>query len=137
VAATTLSRELDVEIFYAKTTASAKQALAKYVTSSLDGHSCEREVSEALYLAPHLVHQDRLEKGEIREGNWKWLRPGNAIQGPYLYEEMTVNGCIGEAPKASIEAGRAIVEEALDRLSEALGKVLGIQVGEEVKSLQE
>ncbi|MFC4768198.1 creatininase family protein [Effusibacillus consociatus] len=120
VACTTLTHELGVQIYYAKTTASAKEAMKKHISSTLYGHSCEREVSEALYLAPHLIHMDRLEKGDIREGQWRLLRPGNAIQGTYQYEEMTANGCIGDATKASYEAGQEMVEEALDNLTESL-----------------
>lgn len=117
VAATTLSQELDVECYYAKTTAFAKNAMKKHVQSTLFGHSCEREVSEALYLAPQLVHEDRLVKGDIvAGGRWENMRPGKAIQGFYKYEEMTRNGCIGDATQASYEAGKEIVEEALEEL---------------------
>lgn len=129
VASTTLTHELEVEIYYAKTTASAKKSFEKYITSTLFGHSCEREVSEALYLAPELVRINDLEKGEIQdEGRWKQLRPGKAIQGFYFYEEMTKNGCIGDATKASLEIGQHIVEESLDNLTEELYKLLNLKV---------
>jgi len=129
VASMMLSKELDVEIYYAKTTASAKKAIKENVTSTLFGHSCEREVSEALYLAPELVRLEKLEKGDIQEeGRWKQLRPGKAIQGFYYYEEMTNNGCIGDGTKASWEIGQQIVEEALDNLSKELYKLLDLQV---------
>jgi creatinine amidohydrolase len=127
VASMELSHELGVTIYYAKTTASAKNAMKQYITSSLFGHSCEREVSEALYLAPELIRMDKLEKGAIREGNWRLLRPGQAVQGPYFYEEMTANGCIGDAPRASLEAGKAIVEEALEELEQSMRKLLSIE----------
>lgn len=122
VASTSLSQELDVECYYAKTTASAKEAMQQHIESPLYGHSCEREVSEALYLAPHLVRNDRLEKGDIQygKGRWEKLRPGNPIQGPYMYEEMTVNGCIGDATKGSEEVGRKIVREAVEKMSDSL-----------------
>jgi creatinine amidohydrolase len=127
VACTELSHELGVEIYYAKTTASAKGAMKQYIQSTLFGHSCEREVSEALYMAPHLIRQEQLEKGVIQEGNWRLLRPGQAVQGTYQYEEMTANGCIGDATKASLEAGEAIVEEALDEMSKSLKALLSIK----------
>ncbi|MEW9670650.1 creatininase family protein [Ammoniphilus sp. 3BR4] len=124
VACTTLTHELEVGIFYAKSTASAKNALKEHVTSTLFGHSCEREVSEALYLAPQLVRNDKLEKGDIVEGKWRNLRPGNPLQGTYQYEEMTANGCIGDATKASYEIGQKVVEEALDGLETSIRKML-------------
>ncbi|MGG1401663.1 creatininase family protein [Bacillus salipaludis] len=129
VASLTLTKELDVEVYYAKTTASAKKSIQNYIGSSLFGHSCEREVSEALYLAPEIVRMDQLEKGDIQEeGRWKQLRPGKPIQGFYRYEEMTQNGCIGDATKASFAIGREIVEESLDNLSAELFKLLNIHV---------
>lgn len=125
VAATTLSQELDVQCYYTKTTASAKTALKKHVTSKLFGHSCEREVSEALYLAPHIVREHLLEKGDIIEdGRWKNLRPGQPIQGYYTYDEMTHNGCIGDATKASLKAGEDIVTEALENLTTSMQEIL-------------
>lgn len=129
VASMMLTNELDVEIYYAKTTGSAKTAIKENVTSPLFGHSCEREVSEALYLAPEIVRLENLEKGDIQEeGRWKQLRPGKAIQGFYYYEEMTKNGNIGDATKASWEIGQQIVEEALDNLSNELSKLLDLKV---------
>lgn len=126
VACTTLTHELGVEIFYAKSTASAKNAIKENIQSTLFGHSCEREVSEALYLAPHLVRLDKLEKGDIQEGKWRNLRPGNPLQGTYQYEEMTANGCIGDATKGSYEIGRQIVEEALDQLEKSIREMLDL-----------
>ncbi|MDR6881180.1 creatininase family protein [Bacillus sp. 3255] len=120
VAADTLTAELGVSLFYAKTTASAKDVMDRRITSKLYGHSCDREVSEAMYLAPHLVRTELLEKGDIQEGRWRKLRPGSPIQGFYYYEEMTRNGCIGDATQASREIGEEIVDTALDRLTQAV-----------------
>ncbi|MCQ6279419.1 creatininase family protein [Bacillus sp. EB600] len=129
VASAMLTQELEVDIYYAKTTASAKKSFENLIKSPLFGHSCEREVSEALYLAPEIVRVDELEKGDIQEeGRWKQLRPGKAIQGFYYYEEMTQNGCIGDATKASRDIGREIVDEALENLTEELSKLLNLKV---------
>ncbi|HZG83945.1 creatininase family protein [Paenibacillus sp.] len=124
VAAETITLELGVQMFYAKTTASAKDVMDRTIGSKLYGHSCEREVSEALYLAPQLVRADLLEKGDIQEGRWRRLRPGSPLQGYYYYEEMTRNGCIGDATKASRDIGEQIVETALSRLADAVRDVL-------------
>lgn len=125
VAADMLTRELDVEFYYAKTTASAKDVMDKYIHSKPYGHSCDREVSEAMYLAPQLVREELLEKAEYNENpRWRKLRPGNPLQGFYYYEEMTLNGCIGDATKASREIGEEIVETALERLAQAVKEML-------------
>jgi creatinine amidohydrolase len=115
----------DVDVYYAKTTASAKDVMDKCIESKLYGHSCDREVSEAMYLAPHIVRLDELKKGDIQEeGLWRKLRPGNPLQGFYYYEEMTKNGAIGDATKASEEVGKEIVETALERLTAAVREFL-------------
>ncbi|MDF2960475.1 MAG: creatinine amidohydrolase [Paenibacillus sp.] len=124
VAVDMLTNELDVRIYYAKTTASAKDVMDKRIESKLYGHSCDREVSEALYLAPHLVRTDKLEAADYQEGRWKKLRPGNPLQGFYFYDEMTRNGCIGDATKASADIGKEIVETALERLTKAVKDVI-------------
>ncbi|WP_438455262.1 creatininase family protein [Vreelandella venusta] len=128
LACTVLTQELGIACYFAKTTAAAKLAQKEHIHSTLYGHSCEREVSEAYYLAPHLVHPERLEKGDIvTGGRWEGLRPGNPIQGFYHYEEMTRNGCIGDATQASFEIGQAIVEEALAELVRAVRELLSGQ----------
>lgn len=125
VAADVLTRELDIAFYYAKTTGSAKDVMDRLLSSKLYGHSCDREVSEALYLAPQLVREDRLEKGDIvHSGRWQKLRPGNPLQGFYYYEEMTRNGCLGDATMASREIGQEIVETALERLTKAVREML-------------
>ena len=128
VAVNLITEELDVKVYYAKTTASAKKAIGSYITSQLFGHSCEREVSEALFLAPDLIRADKLEKGDIQTpGRWTQLRPGSAIKGFYHYEEMTKNGCIGDATKADVEIGRQIVGAALDNLTREMMKILQVK----------
>ncbi|MCA1055210.1 creatininase family protein [Rossellomorea aquimaris] len=130
VASTVLAEEEEVEIYYAKTTSSAKESMNQYIHSQIYGHSCEREVSEALYLAPYLVRPDKLTSGDFCEGGrYRQLRPGKAIQGFYPYEEMTKNGCIGDATKATREIGEQIVTEATENLTESLRELLGIEVG--------
>lgn len=99
----------------------------KYTLSTL-GHSCEREVSEALYLAPTIVRTGKLEKGTIQEGGWRNLRPTSPVQGFYTYDEMTVNGCIGDATKANEAIGKEIVEEALDNLEQTLKELISMAV---------
>lgn len=126
VACTTLTHELQTTIYYAKTTASAKEAIATHVKSKLFGHSCEREVSEAMVLAPQLIRHDKLSAGDIQEGRWKHLRPGSPLQGSYCYDEMTANGCIGDATQASLEAGTAIVDEALEKIEKEIRLLLEI-----------
>lgn len=128
IACQKLSIELDVTIYYAKTTASASEVYKDCISSSPFGHSCEREVSEAYYLAPELLREEYLQEGQLNENpRWRHLRPGNPLQGFYHYEEMTKNGCIGDATRGSYELGEKIVETALDRLEEEIRFLLYAQ----------
>jgi creatinine amidohydrolase len=128
VACQKISVEQDVTIYYAKTTASASDVYKEYIASSPFGHSCEREISEAYYLAPELIREDKLQKGQLNPNpRWRHLRPGKPLQGFYRYEEMTENGCIGDATWGSYELGEKIVETALDRLEEELRYMLNVQ----------
>jgi creatinine amidohydrolase len=128
VACQKLSMELDVTIYYAKTTASASDIYKEEILSTPFGHSCEREVSEAYYLAPELIREEKLQKGDLNNHpRWRYLRPGKPLQGFYRYEEMTVNGCIGDATQGSYELGKKIVETALNRLEEEIRFVLEVQ----------
>lgn len=132
VACTALTQEFGIPVYSAKTTASAKNAVARHVESKPFGHSCEREVSEAYYLAPQLVRQDQLTAADMRTGGrWENLRPGKAIQGYYTYDEMTRNGNIGDATRATYEIGEEIVEEALDNLEEGVRELLKYDVNNE------
>ncbi|MCL6453291.1 MAG: creatininase family protein [Alicyclobacillus sp.] len=126
VAAAQLSSELGATICYAKTTASAKRAVAEHVHSELFGHSCEREVSEALFLAPELVRSECLAAARLVPGRWRQLRPGKPLQGFYYYDEMTENGCLGDAPSGSRQAGAEIVEEALVHLAAEVRAYFGL-----------
>lgn len=119
-----LSRELDMNVLTAQTSASVKPILRERVKSQVYGHSCEWEVSEAMYLAPHIVREDKLEPAQFKEGIWEELRGGNRLSGSFSFDEITANGCLGDATQASASFGEEICGLALDHLSESIRKVL-------------
>ena len=87
----------------------------KYVTSETSGHSCEGEISIMLYLWPDAVRTEALTAGEIVRSTRE-----RAVQAPWaseahFFDEITANGCLGDARKASAEIGRELVETGLDR----------------------
>jgi creatinine amidohydrolase len=128
IACQKLTLELGVTIYYAKTTASASDVFKEHITSKPYGHSCERELSEAYYLAPELIREEEVQRGQLTENpRWRHLRPGQPLQGFYRYEEMTANGCIGDGTQASYELGEKIVETALTRLAEEIQYLLSLE----------
>ncbi|MEW6545938.1 MAG: creatininase family protein [Bacillota bacterium] len=113
-----LRDELGVKAAWVSFTSMASDVIREHVKSPLHGHACEGEVSQALYLAPQVVRQDRLTPGAIR--------PGLAEASPWRAETalsfaaITENGCLGDATRASLELGRAIIEKALERVASFL-----------------
>jgi creatinine amidohydrolase len=122
VAVTNISQEMDdIEIAWTQYTNFSREAISRHVHSEMFGHSCEREVSEALYLAPHIIKKDKLEKGKIKGMPYKYSSSnGRPLGVSYTFDQVTENGALGDATKATYEAGKDICEEALEKISEFL-----------------
>ncbi len=94
---------------------------AKHAKTLVNGHSCEIETSCMLYLKPDSVRQDRLTKGEVRPEVLERRKGGPAIAGEaHYFDEITVNGALGDARLATVEIGKELVETGLDRYAEYL-----------------
>lgn len=121
VASLKMRRELDVNVavmFYMQLAADVMRAGAK---TTVYGHACEVEASVGLYIAPHTVKAERVE-GDIHPyahahtDNKAAYRLGY----PFLFEELTGNGALGDARLATVEFGQKIVETAIERTLEFL-----------------
>ncbi|HXV42789.1 MAG TPA: creatininase family protein [Anaerolineae bacterium] len=120
-----LRRELGVQVaimFYMQLAADVIKAGAK---TKLYGHACEVEASVGLYLAPHIVKAERV-AGEIRPYAHAHtdIKSGAQLDYPFMFEEFTANGALGDARLATIEFGQVIVETALERTLEFLQSFL-------------
>lgn len=82
--------------------------------SAIRGHACEGEVAQAMYLAPWLVREKALVKGELKKTLYK-KRPWWG-QVPWAFDEITKNGVLGDATKASVELGKEMTNLVLDRI---------------------
>lgn len=83
--------------------------------SNIRGHACEGEVSQSMYLAPWLVKSDSLEKGQLNDTPYqkrKWWG-----QVPWRFDELTANGALGDATKATRELGEEMTHLILKRIS--------------------
>jgi creatinine amidohydrolase len=90
-------------------------------------HACEIEASLGLALAPQIVRAEQLAKGEELPPRYRHtaLAGGGAPAGAFVdaaasFEEITANGNIGDARRATREDGEAIVELVVQRLVEFL-----------------
>lgn len=121
-AAVSIGQELGVQIADIEFIQLAPQS-AKKVASATYGHSCELEVSEALYLAPEIVKKELLTTGECRGlpyANTTQSIPKGPINVLYTFDQITANGGKGNALLATREFGKEIVDEALEKLIQFL-----------------
>ncbi|CEP66122.1 Creatininase/formamide hydrolase [Moorella glycerini] len=126
VAATIIHEKLGIDIAWLQYTSLSREAMGQHIKSQLSGHSCEREVSEALYLAPHLVKKDRISPGDLKDLPYRYMSIGGGQIGVnYTFKQITANGALGDATRATYEAGKDIVEEALNRVCEFLEDFIG------------
>jgi Creatinine amidohydrolase len=84
------------------------------------GHSGEAETAQMLFLAPHLVHEDRLVAGVHSRADLGPLA-GLALRGsaPTLtarYDLLSANGVLGDPRRATSDDGAAIVDAVVRRI---------------------
>jgi creatinine amidohydrolase len=115
-----LREELGIKVAWTSFTSLGREVIDTEVTSESDGHACEGEMSQALYLAPHTVRQEALAPGEYKGYPYRHLGEGYNLGYSYRFDEITANGALGDATKASWELGQAIIEAALEKAVEFL-----------------
>ncbi|MBO8127152.1 MAG: creatininase family protein [Firmicutes bacterium] len=130
VACTIIEQEVEgVKVGFVKYTSLAKESIQKHVKSPDYGHSCEREVSEILYLKPEIFKPDALAKGDLKTHPCRHTSANRGPIGlPYEFNLRTGNGCLGDATKASREIGKEICDEALEKLAEFLDDFIRLEM---------
>lgn len=116
-----LRHELGIKIAVANISAMGSEVTKNRPKSAvLDGHCGEGETSQAMYLAPHVVRAERIVPGAVRGFPYKHLTRSGGIKYPANWDELTENGGLGDATKASAELGKQIIDAALAQASEFL-----------------
>jgi creatinine amidohydrolase len=115
-----LRQELGVRVAWTSFTSLGREVIQEKVTSESKGHACEGEISQALYLAPHTVREEALVAGVFKGYPYRHLGEGFNLSYPYSFDEITANGALGDATKASTELGMEIIEAALKNAIEFL-----------------
>lgn len=88
------------------------------VKSAITGHACEKETSWAMHLAPQLVKKEALSPARLVD-SFLPLRSAARAAGvvmPSRMDELSENGCLGDATQASAALGRDTFEPVLDRI---------------------
>ena len=115
-----LRHELGVQVALANPTSLAGEvSRARMIPENL-GHCGQGETSQAMYLAPHVVKEDRIVPGAMKGYPYKWVGRAGGINYPYAWEEITSNGALGDATSASAELGKEMIDAALKKTTEFL-----------------
>ncbi len=103
------------------------------VGSGIVGHACQLETSWAMYLAPEVVKTEALAPGELTEltHGFRTQMRKYSVTVPYRFDEYTSNGALGDATRASLEYGTAVIESALENFAEFIGEVVAVSPIEE------
>jgi creatinine amidohydrolase len=93
--------------------------------STIYGHACEVEVSVGQYVAPQTV-KDELVPGEILPYAHAHtdIKSAARVDYPFMFQDFTANGALGDARLATVDFGETIVETALERSLEFLATFL-------------
>ncbi|MEO9322552.1 creatininase family protein [Nocardioides sp. C4-1] len=110
----------ELELAWAPVTASAPGAVADLDRAEVTGHSGEAETAQMLHVAPHLVRSDLLEPGTTTLDQLDPVPRLARHAGPptlaVTYDRLSANGVLGDPRTATADAGRAIYDEATQRL---------------------
>ncbi|MUV36949.1 Creatininase [Lentibacillus sp. JNUCC-1] len=118
VASEKLAREYDVEVAHTKFVDAAKGVIQEHIHSEHFGHACEREISESLYMAPHIVRKDLVEKSDMNTDTFAYKYMNNDfVKVVHQFKDTTHNGNLGDGRQGSFELGEKIIQTALDNLS--------------------
>lgn len=117
VAATMARHELGAEAANVFFWNMAKEEIRAAASTVRHGHACEIEASFGLHLAPAIVRSGDLRPAELFD--YPYPHTGfeaGAVDYPYDWREITRDGSLGDATKASAELGERLIGIVLERL---------------------
>ena len=100
-----------------------------FTRSSITGHACEKEMSIMLYIWPDAVKKDALAPGAIRRDAFGSRQKAKGIREATFFDEITENGALGDATKASVEWGEKAVNTGLERILPYLKEFMERKIG--------
>jgi len=99
----------------------APDVVAAHARTPVNGHACEIETSQLLYLGgADSIRNETLRAADIKLPGWSKL----PIKMPRGFDEITERGDLGDATQHSMKIGRAVTEAVKDRLVEAIERQL-------------
>ncbi len=88
--------------------------------STVWGHACEFETSEALVIIPNMVRVNKIKKPKIKEQKAPYMTIWEKVKvlWPWNTDELTDTGSIGDPTKASREKGEKLFNAMFERTLE-------------------
>ena len=88
------------------------------------GHACEMEISNCLYLCPWVVKEERAKGETVLDGPYMRRVFSSGGMATNWRQHASHNGALGDARYASLEAGKEMIEAALDALVIMVDEIL-------------
>ncbi|MGH3435653.1 MAG: creatininase family protein [Sciscionella sp.] len=102
----------------------------EYAASTVRGHGCEIETSQAMFADPSLVREGWLARGSATlddlppAGRLSRSHPG--IHFPQSYHTLSTTGTLGDGREASPELGARLVRTAVERIADFLAGLIDL-----------
>ena len=111
----------------------AGDAIREGVGSERWGHACEVEASLGLALRPEIVHAESLEAGAILPPLLPFADPRqpHRIAAPLWFDEITANGALGDARRASAGFGESVASTVVARAVAFLERFVELEPGDD------
>lgn len=122
LACTRIRHELDMVVGWTGLMGDvAADVVAAHAKTPVNGHACEIETSQLLYLGGEdSVRFAALRRADIKMPGWN----KNPIKMPRGFDEITERGDLGDATQYDIEIGRAVTEAVKERLISAIEQLM-------------
>lgn len=124
--ATEAKKEFDMDVYITSMGGSLVRELSeKQDFTKFKGHACEVETSQTMFLAPDHVRPDALEAGKFNSDSG-YLDKQYAYDGGVYwdYKEVSDNGALGDARKASLAFGAEMNEMVVNKISNFIEKII-------------
>ena len=98
----------------------------EYGIEGIVGHACEWETSVAMYMAPEIVKTEALAAGEMTEltYNFRTSLQKYQVTVPYRFDRYTTNGALGDARKATLAYGKAVIDSGVKNFVAFMAEVV-------------
>ncbi len=124
--ATEAKKEFGMEVYISSMGGSlVREVSKKHGFGDFKGHACEVETSQTMFLAPDHVRPEALEPAKFTETT-KYLDKEFVYDSGMFwdYREVTENGALGDARKASLAFGEEMNAVVVEKISNFIEKII-------------